>query len=112
MSLQCPRCFSVLISQKRSALKVGASISAISGMTRGINLALCSGRTGSSIGSLAGPFGAATGAVAGVVLGGLVGGVKGCLLGAQLGDQLDRQVLLNNECQECGYRFNTRSTSA
>lgn len=112
MSLQCPRCLSVLITQKRSALKVCASIGTISGMTRGFNLALYSSRAGASLGSIVGPFGTASGAIAGAVIGGLAGGVGGCLLGAQLGDRLDRQVLLNNHCQDCGHRFNTGTTSA
>lgn len=110
MALQCPRCSSALITQNRSALKIGGSIGAISGMARGITLARISGGSGASIGSLAGAFGAATDAVVGIFVNGLVGGVSGCLLGAQLGGQFDHQVLLNYSCQECGYRFNTRNT--
>lgn len=107
MSLQCPRCSSVLITQKRSALKICASIGAISGLARGINSARILGGAGASIGSIAGPLGSATGAAVSVVVGGLIGSASGCLLGAQLGDHLDRQVLMNNHCQECGYHFST-----
>lgn len=110
MSLQCPRCSSLHIAQKRSALKIGASIGAISGMSRSITQALPLSSKGASIGSLAGPWRTAIGVLAGAVLAGLAGAVGGCLVGAQLGERLDRQVLLDKQCQDCGYSFNTHIT--
>lgn len=105
MILNCPRCKSPRIAQRRFAGRVASLLGTVSGAVGAVLPALEGAELGLAVGALAGPSGAVVRTVCGAALAGLAGGTAGCLVGTRLGHAIDEHLIDRFECLDCGHTF-------
>lgn len=104
--MRCPKCHSEQIEQPHWGRRAGTLLGGGLGLWGAFSAGVCAGGEGGAlVGLVGGPAGSVAGSCAGAVIGGLAAVTAAALAGSKLGDVFDAQVLDDNKCLECGYRF-------